>query len=217
MIRYREIPWPWAGFLVAAAIVAQEFLARWLATQPPLASTAWRIAVMTLGLASFALLVLPRRRAGFALGALLCAGLMGYALYAQYVLGLEPCPLCVFQRIAIIACGVVFALGAIHNPARVGAIVYAVLGFLFASAGAAVAMRHVWLQSLPPSEVPACGPGLNYMLETLPFTEVLSKVFVGSGECANVDWIVFGLSMPAWTLVWFVVIMAASLALIDRD
>jgi disulfide bond formation protein DsbB len=217
MIRYREIPWPWAGLLVAVALVAQEFLARWLATQPPLVGNAWRVAVMTLGIASFTLLVLPRRRVGFALGAILCAALMGYALYSQYVLGLEPCPLCVFQRIAIISCGVVFALGAIHNPSRVGAIVYAVLGFLFAAAGAAVAMRHVWLQSLPPSEVPACGPGLNYMLETLPFTEVLSKVFVGSGECATVEWVVLGLSMPAWTLVWFLVIMVASLALIDRD
>ena len=217
MIRYRETPWPWAGLLVAAAIVAQEFLARWLATQPPLAGSAWRIAVMTLGLASFALLVLPRRRPGFVLGAVVCAGLMGYALYSQYVLGLEPCPLCIFQRIAVIACGVVFALGAIHNPGRVGAIVYAVLGFLFAAAGAAVAMRHVWLQSLPPSEVPACGPGLNYMLETLPFTDVLSKVFVGSGECAKVDWSLLGLSMPGWTLVWFLAIMVASLALIDRD
>jgi disulfide bond formation protein DsbB len=217
MIRYREIPWPWAGLLVAVALVAQEFLARWLATQPPLVGNAWRVAVMTLGIASFTLLVLPRRRVGFALGAMLCAALMGFALYAQYGLGLEPCPLCIFQRIAIISCGVVFALGAIHNPGRVGAIVYAALGFLFAAAGAAVAMRHVWLQSLPPSQVPACGPGLNYMLETLPFTEVLSKVFVGSGECATVEWVVLGLSMPAWTLVWFLVIMVASLALIDRD
>jgi protein dithiol:quinone oxidoreductase len=216
IVRYREIAWPWAAFLVALALVGQEYIARWLAGQPPLAVNAWRIFVMSLGIASFTLLVLPGRRAGFALGALLCAALMGYALYAQYGLGLEPCPLCIFQRIAVIACGVVFALGAIHNPGRVGAIVYAILGFLFAAAGAAVAGRHVWLQSLPPSEVPACGPGLNYMLETLPFTDVLSKVFVGSGECATTDWMVLSLSMPAWTLVFFIVIMVASIALIDR-
>jgi disulfide bond formation protein DsbB len=217
MTRYREIAWPWAGFLVAVALVAQEFVARWLSTQPPLASNAWRIAIMTLGVASFALLALPRRRAGFLLGALLCAVLMGYALYSQYVLGLEPCPLCVFQRIAVIACGVVFALAAIHNPGRGGAIAYAVIGALLAAAGAVVSMRHVWLQSLPPSEVPACGPGLNYMIETLPFAEVLSKVFLGSGECAKTDWSVLGLSMPAWTLVFFVTMFVASLALIDRD
>jgi disulfide bond formation protein DsbB len=217
MTRFREIAWPWAGLLVALALVGQEFLARWLATQPPLAGNAWRIGVMTLGLASFALLALPRRRLGFALGAVLCAALMAYALYAQYELGLEPCPLCIFQRIAVIGCGVVFAVAAIHNPGRAGAIVYALLGFFVAAAGAAVAMRHVWLQSLPPSEVPACGPGLNYMMETLPFSEVISKVFLGSGECAAADWSVLGLSMPAWTLVFFLMMMVASLALIDRD
>lgn len=217
MTRYREIAWPWAGFLAALAFVAQEFIARWLTALPPLAGTAWRVAVITLGVACFALLALPRRRAGFALGALVCAGLIGYALYSQYVLGLEPCPLCIFQRIAVIACGVVFTLAAIHDPGRAGTIAYALLGVVFAGAGAAVAMRHVWLQSLPPSEVPACGPGLNYMIETLPFTEVLSKVFLGSGECAKADWSVLGLSMPAWTLVFFVAMMIASLALIDRD
>jgi disulfide bond formation protein DsbB len=216
MTRYREIQWPWLGLLVAVAIVAQEHVGGWIGTQPKLTVNAWRIAVMALGLSSLTLLVLPGRRAGFALGAIVCASLMGFALYAQYGLGLEPCPLCVLQRIAVIACGVVCALAAIHNPGRVGAIVYSVLGFVIAAAGAAVSVRHVWLQSLPPSEVPACGPGLNYMLETLPFAEVLSKVFLGSGECAAADWIFLGLSMPAWMLVWFVAIMVASIALIDR-
>ena len=156
-------------------------------------------------------------RTAFAACALVVAALLGYGYYAQFQLGLEPCPLCIFQRIAVIACGVVFALAAIHAPGRAGTIVYALLGVLFAGAGAAVAMRHVWLQSLPPTAVPACGPGLNYMIETLPFTEMLSKVFLGSGECAKTDWSVLGLSMPAWTLVFFVTMMVASLALIDRD
>jgi len=217
MIRYREIAWPWVAFAAALAILAHEFVTRWLASEPPLAGTAWRVAVVTLGVASLALLVLPRRRAGFALGAALCAALMAYALYAQYQLGLEPCPLCIFQRVAVIACGVVFAMAAIHDPGRAGAITYALLGLAFAAAGAAVAMRHVWLQALPPSEVPACGPGLNYMLETLPFTDVLSKVFLGSGECAKADWSVLALSMPAWTLVFFLTMMVSALALIDRD
>ena len=216
MTRYREIQWPWLGLFVALAIVAQEHVAAWIGTQPKLAVNAWRIAVMTLGLASLTLLVLPGRRAGFVLGAVVCAALMGFALYAQYGLGLEPCPLCVFQRIAVIACGVVFAVAAIHDPGRAGAIVYSLAGFVIAGAGALVSVRHVWLQSLPPSEVPACGPGLNYMLETLPFAEVLSKVFLGSGECAAADWVFLGLSMPAWMLVWFVAIMVASIAVIDR-
>ena len=217
MTRYREIAWPWAALMVAAAWIAHEMLARWLQAQPPLAGTGLRIAVMTLGTASIALLILPGRRAGFVLGALLCAALMAYALYAQYQLDLEPCPLCIFQRVAVIGCGIAFAVAAFHNPRRTGALVYSLLAFFIAGAGAGIAMRHVWLQSLPPSEVPACGPGLNYMMETLPFTEVFSKVFRGSGECASSDWAVLGLSMPAWTLVFFLTIMVASLALIDRD
>ena len=129
-----------------------------------------------------------RRSLNFA-GALACAGLMAYALYAQYVLQLAPCPLCVFQRLGIIALGVVFLLAAMHNPGKAG--------------GAAVggAGRHVWLQSLPPDKVPACGPGLDFMLDQFPLAEALQMVLSGSGECADVDWSLLGFSMPAWVLI----------------
>ena len=135
------------------------------------------------------------------LGAVLCAGLMGYALYAQHVLGLQPCPLCIFQRVAVVGLGVVFLAAAIHGPGRGGARVYALLIALAAAVGAAVSGRHLWLQSLPPEKVPACGPGLDYMLEAFPFTEVLQTVLSGSGECATVDWSLLGLAMPAWVLI----------------
>ena len=217
MIRYRTIQWPWAGFLVVLALLVQEMLLRWFGTQPSLAETVWRVAVTALGIVSLALLLLPPRRLGYVLGALVCAGLIAYALYAQYVLGLEPCPLCVFQRIAVIGCGVVFAVAAIHGPGRKGAVGYAVLTLLIGGIGAVIATRHVWIQSLPASEVPACGPGLNYMLETLPFADVLEKVFLGSGECATVDWRFLGLSLPGWTLVFFLTMIVAAFALIDRD
>jgi disulfide bond formation protein DsbB len=217
MIRYRTIQWPWAGFLVVLALLVQEMLLRWFGAQPSLAETVWRVAVTTLGTVSLALLLLPPRRPGYMLGALVCAGLIGYALYAQYVLDLEPCPLCVFQRIAVIVCGVVFVVAAIHGPGRKGAMGYALATLFAGSAGAAVAMRHLWIQSLPPGEVPACGAGLNYMLETLPFAEVLEKVFLGSGECAAVDWRFLGLSLPGWTFVFFVTMIVAAFALIDRD
>jgi disulfide bond formation protein DsbB len=173
--------------------------------------------MMTIGVASLGLLIMPDWRRSYLLGALVCAGLMGYALYVQYVIGLEPCPLCVMQRIAVIACGVVFLLGAIHNPGRVGAIVYSLAIILFAGTGAAVAARHVWLQTLPPDQVPACGPGLSYMLETLPFQEVLATVFKGSGECATVDWRFLELSMPGWTFVFFVSLAVAAIALMRRS
>lgn len=141
------------------------------------------------------------RRTVNILGALACAGLMAYALYAQHVLGMEPCPLCIFQRIGVIALGVVFALAAVHDPARTGRRIYAALLLLATLGAAGVSGRHLWLQSLPPERVPACGPGLDYMLESFPFTEMLQTVLSGSGECAKVDWQFLGLAMPAWVLI----------------
>jgi disulfide bond formation protein DsbB len=127
---------------------------------------------------------------------------MGFALFAQHVLLLDPCPLCVFQRVAVISIGLIFLVAALHNPSGAGRIVYSLLLALAAIAGATVAGRHAWLQQLPPDQVPSCGPGLDYMLDTLPFTEVLSTVFKGSGECAEIVWQFLGLSMPAWVLIW---------------
>ena len=129
-------------------------------------------------------------------------GLMAYALFLQYVQGLEPCPLCIFQRVAVIALGLVFLAAGLHAPAGATARVYAALGVLAAGGGVVVAGRHAYLQQLPADEVPACGPGLDYMLDVFPLTEALTLVFQGSGECANVDWSFLGLSMPAWVLLW---------------
>lgn len=146
-------------------------------------------------------MTIPDKRILNAMGFIACAGMMGFALYAQHVLLLDPCPLCVFQRLAVIGLGIVFLAAAIHNPAGWGAKVYAALLAIPALFGIGVAAWHVRVQNLPPSEVPACGPGLDYMLETLPLTEVFSKVFTGSGECAEVVWRFLGLSMPTWVLI----------------
>ena len=143
-------------------------------------------------------------RLHFLLGFLACAALLAYALYVQFHDGLLPCPLCIFQRIAFAALGLVFLAGALHAPAgAAGRRVYALLAGLAALAGLVVAGNHVRLQNLPPDQVPACGPGLDYMLDTLPVSSVVRRVMTGSGECANVDWAFLGLSMPAWSLVWF--------------
>jgi disulfide bond formation protein DsbB len=137
-------------------------------------------------------------------GFLACAGLMAYALFAQHGLGLEPCPLCVFQRVAVIATGAVFLVAAAHNPGRVGRIFYGALIGATALVGVGVAGRHVWLQTLPPDKVPACGPGLDFMLNAFPFMEVLEIVLSGSGECAEISWSFLGLSMPVWVLICLV-------------
>jgi disulfide bond formation protein DsbB len=134
-------------------------------------------------------------------GFVVCAGMMGFALYAQHGLLLEPCPLCIFQRVAVIAMGVIFLLAALHSPGRLGGFVYGVLLGLAALLGMGVAGRQVWLQSLPPEKVPACGPGLDFMLGTFPLAEVVQLVLSGSGECAEISWSLFGLSMPAWVFI----------------
>jgi disulfide bond formation protein DsbB len=217
MMRYAEVPWPWAGLAIALVLLAQEALLTLLGDSPSLALMSWRILVVTIGVTSLALIMLPPRRPAYLLGAAACAGLMAWALWLQYGLGLDPCPLCSLQRIAVIAIGVVFLVACIHNPARLGAAVYAGLTVSIGLFGSIAAMRHVWIQSLPKGEVPACGMGLNYMLETLPLTDVLSKVFMGSGECADTGWVFLGLAIPGWTLVFFVAMMVAAIVLIRRD
>jgi len=137
-------------------------------------------------------------------GFVLAAGLMGYALYAQHVLRLDPCPLCILQRMAMIALGIVFAVAALHSPRGAGARVYAAFGALAALAGAGISGWHVRLQNLPESQVPACGPGFDWIMESNGWLQGLSVIFSGSGECAEIDWTFLGLSMPAWVLVWFV-------------
>jgi disulfide bond formation protein DsbB len=146
-------------------------------------------------------------RMQFLLGFFVCAALLAYALYSQLHGGLEPCPLCIFQRIAFAALGLVFLIGGLHAPRSAGGRrVYGVLGLIASATGIAIAGNHVRLQHLPPDQVPACGPGLDYMLESMPVTGVIRKVMSGSGECANVDWAFLGLSMPAWSLLWFVLL-----------
>ena len=139
-----------------------------------------------------------------AIGFASCVALMAAALWLQHVDGLEPCPLCILQRGAVIALGVLMLVGAIHDPGLAARRVYGMLIAVVAVAGAAVAGRHVWLQSLPPGEAPECGPGLEYMLDAFPLTQVLGMVLRGSGECAEVQWTFLSLSIPEWTLLLFV-------------
>jgi disulfide bond formation protein DsbB len=140
-------------------------------------------------------------RTGNSLGLLACAGLLAYAYYAQVQLHLDPCPLCIFQRVGVFAMGIVFLIAAIHDPVGWGRRVYAALLALAAAATIGVALRHLHIQSLPPGSIAACGASLEFLLKVFPLTEVLTKVLSGSGECAKIDWRFLGLSMPAWVLI----------------
>ncbi|MDP2830079.1 MAG: disulfide bond formation protein B [Sulfuricellaceae bacterium] len=139
-------------------------------------------------------------------------GVLGFGLYLQHGLHLEPCPLCILQRMAFVGVGLTALVAFLHNPGIVGRMFYGLIILLFSLAGAAVAGRNLWLQHLPPEKVPACGPGFDYMMEAFPLAKALPLIFEGSGECAEVVWTMFGLSIPAWALGWFLVFMMAGLA-----
>jgi disulfide bond formation protein DsbB len=145
------------------------------------------------------------------IGFLACAALLGYAYYAQFVLHLDPCPLCIFQRVGVFATGVVFLLAAAQGPKGWGRAAYAALLAIASAATIGVATRQLYIQSLPPDAVPTCGASLHFMLKVLPLKDVLVKVLAGSGECAKIDWRFLGLAMPAWVLIAAVVLGAFGL------
>ena len=141
------------------------------------------------------------------MGFLFSVLLILYALYAQYFLGLEPCPLCIFQRIAVIALGLFFLFMALKPPQRrTSRILASMFLMIISSIGVGVAARHVWIQNLPSDKVPGCGPGLDFMISNFPLSEVFEMVFSGSGECAESSWSFASLSMPAWVIVWLIVL-----------
>jgi len=142
-------------------------------------------------------------RVAFALGALACALLLAAAYYLQYFQGQEPCPLCLVQRVFYLIAGIAFLAGAIHGPKSTGAAVYSALAMLSALGGLATAARQVYLQHLPPDQVPACGPDLPFMLENFPISRTLTFLVRGSGQCAEVNWRFLGLSIAEWSLICF--------------
>ncbi len=147
-------------------------------------------------------------------GFLICAGLMAAALYFQYAMKLEPCPLCIFQRLFVIGIGLILLAGALHNPGRLGRRIYGGFAALTAALGAGVAGRHVWIQNLPFDQQPGCGYSLNDMLDTFPLLKTLKLVLAGSGGCGQVTWSFLGLSMPNWTLIFFVGFIGLGLLLV---
>ena len=150
-------------------------------------------------------------------GALFASGLMGFGLFLQYVKHQDPCPLCMVQRVIFIAILVVYALAAAHGPKRLGQRIYAALiGFLSLS-GIGVASRHIWIQNLPKDQVPACGPGLDYMLETMPMADVLKQLLHGSGECAAKGWTFLTLGIPEWSLLCYIALGVWAVLISVRD
>ncbi|MDC0598913.1 disulfide bond formation protein B [Gammaproteobacteria bacterium] len=144
---------------------------------------------------------------------LFCVALLSIAMYMEHGMLMEPCPLCITQRIFFLAAGLTALVAFLHNPKAKGKVVYGLLSAAFALGGGGFAIRQIWLQHLPKDQVPSCGPSVAYMLEQFPFTEVLSVMFSGDGNCAEISWQdpVIGMSIPEWSLVGFIMLTGVCL------
>lgn len=147
----------------------------------------------------------------------ICASLLGFGLYLEHVVGLEPCPLCVFQRIAYIVVALFALIAAIHNPQKLFEKIYTGLMFVASLCGAGIAGRQVWLQHLPEDKIPECGPGLEYMLDVFPLADALKMILSGSGECAEVQWTFLSFSIAEWSILCFVGLTVVSLIMFFRQ
>jgi disulfide bond formation protein DsbB len=158
------------------------------------------------------------RRPGNVLGLGACVGMLAFAYYLQFAKGIEPCPLCILQRAAVAAIGLGFLSAALHHPLhRWAAYLYGGVIAAIALAGESVAVRQVWLQHTPESMRPACGPGIEFLLNTFGPLEGLRRIFHGSGECGTVDWTFLSLSIAEWNLITFVVLAGYALFLASRS
>ncbi len=156
-------------------------------------------------------MIIKSLRFTFFIGFLLTLGMMATALFMQYFMKLEPCPLCIAQRVVVIALGIVFLIAFLHNSKSWGVRVYGLILSLLSLLAYVVAGRHTWLQHLPEDRIPECGPGLEFWMNHLPAIDVVQKVFQGSGECATVVFSFLGLSIPEWSLIAFIPFLVFSL------
>ncbi|MCX7626989.1 MAG: disulfide bond formation protein B [Methylophilaceae bacterium] len=155
-------------------------------------------------------------RAGYLLGFLVAYAVVVLALYIQVRNDLEPCPLCIFQRIAFMVLGVAFLLAALHHPSGVWRKVHGALQCVIALVGAGIALRHVWIQNHPEEVMAECGAGFDYIFERFPLGKAVELVFKGTGECSAIDWTLLGLTIPQWSLAAFIGLAAYAVLLACR-
>ena len=152
----------------------------------------------------------------FLLFAIGCSGLVLTAAFIEPFKSMDACPMCMMQRVMFLMVAAFALIACLHNPEKLGQRIYALLTTAAAGVGAGVAIRQLWLQQLPEDQVPACGPGLDYMLEVFPLLEVIELALRGSGDCAKVQWTFMSLSIPAWSLVAFSGVTVLSIYILFR-
>lgn len=159
-------------------------------------------------------------RLGFFLILLCASAFLSVSFYLEWAIGLEPCPLCILQRVCLCVMWLIALVSLLHNPRRaLGVRIYSGLMFVFSSLGLLAALRQLWMQSLPADNLAnlSCGPSLNFMLENMPLKAVLQQVFWSSGECGVVTWTLLGLSLAGWTTIGFCFLLVFSLMLFIKE
>jgi protein dithiol:quinone oxidoreductase len=135
---------------------------------------------------------------------IICCGLIAFAYYLEIILNLQPCPLCVLERLVLVALAILFLLASIHNPDARGQKLYGSIVLLLGFAGMVLAGRHLWLQGQTNNALgEICIPGISYLLKSLPLTQAVKTIFLGSSDCAKIDWTFLGLSIPGWSFLFF--------------
>lgn len=139
------------------------------------------------------------------LGAFICYQLLVTAYYFQYVQFMDPCPLCMFSRVAIFSLGVVLLVNAIFQPKQesIWNKALQVLGMLSAAMGIWISAKHLYIQNLPKDQVMDCGAPLDVLMDVMPLFDVIKEVLAGDGKCAEINFEWLGLTMPGWMLVIF--------------
>ena len=144
-------------------------------------------------------------------GLVLCVASLLFAIfYLEKTLYLDPCPLCILDRVVILGLGVIFLFALLHNSKSFFVKIYGGFCIILSLIGVLLASRHIWLQNLPKDQVPECGPDIYFMVDTLPIFEVLKSVLTGSGSCADVSWTFVGLTIPEQTLILFIIFLVLS-------
>ncbi len=160
---------------------------------------------------------MPSPRIFYSIIFVICASLLGFGLYLEHSVDLEPCPLCIFQRVAYIVIALFALIAVIHNPRKLFERIYTGLILITSLCGAGIAGRQVWLQHLPEDKIPECGPGLEYMLGAFPLTDALRMILSGSGECAEVQWTFLSFSIAEWSILCFIGLVIASVMMLIRQ
>ncbi|MFM9912480.1 MAG: disulfide bond formation protein B [Methylophilaceae bacterium] len=156
-------------------------------------------------------------RKGYLLGFFASFSLVGLALWLQTKYNLDPCPLCISQRIAFMGLGVLFLLAALHNPQKTAQKIHAALQVIAALIGAGIASRHIWIQANPDKVMSECGAGFDYIIETFPASRAIELIFKGTGECSEAGWTFLGMTIPQMSLVAFVGLGVYALVLLRKN